>query len=228
MRLGPLNIPNIRTLITTDTLQLDQVGHEKTILYLVIPDTNSQFSWLASTVFTTFFQQAVWDADQQPDGRLPIPVQCWMDEFANIGRIPDYGRTSATLRGRGISCHHIIHTINQPKRLYHDDWDIIRGNCDTLTCLGTTDPDTMKWFATQAGKQTIRARKHSRQKPFTPPTRSEDPIVRDLITPDEIGKMRPTRILIIIRGIPAIRARKLRPRRTPTHLYHHTPIRSIL
>ncbi|RRD50528.1 VirD4-like conjugal transfer protein, CD1115 family [Arachnia propionica] len=211
-RLAPLHIPGIRRLVARDTIGLDRVGLEKTAVFAVISDSNKQFAWLSAMLFSAFFQRNVWIADQQPGGMLPVPVTCWLDEFANIGRIPDVDVTMATVRSRGISVIPVVQALNQGKTLYKDAWTTIMANCDTVLFLGSQDQETRKWMAEALGKQTIRtvdsSISHGRRGGGS---RNVKTIARELLSADEVGRLPGDEALVLVRGLPPFRGRKLKP-----------------
>lgn len=211
-RLAPLHIPAIRRILSTDSLALDRVGQEKTAIFAVISDSDKQFAWLSALMFSMFFQRSVWLADQQPDGMLPVPVTCWMDEFANIGRLPDFEIAMATVRSRGISAVLMIQALGQGKALYGDAWTTIMGNCDTVLFLGSQDQETRKWVAEALGKETIRtvdsSISHGRRGGGS---RNVKTIARDLLSADEVGRLPGGEAIVLVRGLPPFRGRKLSP-----------------
>ena len=211
-RLAPLHIPAIRRILAQDTLRLDRVGFEPTAVFAVISDSDKQFAWLSALMFSMFFQRSVWLADQRPDGMLPAPVTCWMDEFANIGRLPDFEVSMATVRSRGISAILIVQALGQGKALYGDAWTTIMGNCDTVLFLGSQDQETRKWVAEALGKETIRtvdsSISHGRRGGGS---RNVKTIARDLLSADEVGRLPGGEAIVLVRGLPPFRGRKLRP-----------------
>ena len=211
-RLAPLHIPAIRRILSTDSLALDQVGQEKTAIFAVISDSDKQFAWLSALMFSMFFQRSVWLADQRPDGMLPVPVTCWMDEFANIGRLPDFEISIATVRSRGISAVLMIQALGQGKALYGDAWTTIMGNCDTVLFLGSQDQETRKWVSEALGRETIRtvdsSISHGRRGGGS---RNVKTIARDLLSADEVGRLPGGEAIVLVRGLPPFRGRKLRP-----------------
>ncbi len=213
-RLAPLHIPVIRRILSTDSLALDRVGQEKTAIFAVISDSDKQFAWLSALMFSMFFQHSVWLADQQPDGMLPVPVTCWMDEFANIGRLPDFEISMATVRSRGISAVLMIQALGQGKALYQDSWTTIMGNCDTVLFLGSQDAETRKWMSEALGKETIRTADSSVSHGHRGGgSRNVKTIARDLLSADEVGRLPGGEAIVLVRGLPPFRGRKLRPRR---------------
>ena len=213
-RLAPLHIPVIRRILSSDSLSLDRVGQEKTAIFAVISDSDKQFAWLSALMFSMFFQHSVWFADQQPNGMLPVPVTCWMDEFANIGRLPDFEISMATVRSRGISAVLIIQALGQGKALYQDSWTTIMGNCDTVLFLGSQDAETRKWMSEALGKETIRTVDSSISHGHrSGGSKNMKTIARDLLSADEVGRLPGGEAIVLVRGLPPFRGRKLHPRR---------------
>lgn len=233
-RLAPLHIPSVRRLVSTDTLELDDIGFEKTAVFLIISDVSRQYAWLSSMFFTVFFQRAVYLADREPTRRLPVPVMCWMDEFANIGRIPEFEVLAATLRSRGISYQLVIQNLGQGKVLYEDAWASILGNCDTVLFLGSADAATKDYVAKELGKETIMVNDTSRSKGRTGShSESQRHQGRELLTSDEVGRIGGDEAIVLIRGLPPFRSKKLpaiKPqtqKRDRTHNRDHEYIRTL-
>ena len=127
----------------------------KTALFCVIPDTDTSFNFVVGMLYSLIFQELFYVADHCTDGRLPVPVALWMDEFANTALPDDFGKILATCRSREISCNIIIQNIAQLKELFKDSWENIVGNCDTLIYLGGNEQGSHKYISEMLGKETI-------------------------------------------------------------------------
>jgi len=55
-----------------DELQLDTLGDKKTVLFLIMSDTDSTFNFLISMVYTQLFNLLCDKADDVYGGKLPI------------------------------------------------------------------------------------------------------------------------------------------------------------
>ena len=78
-----------------------------------------------------------------------------MDEFANIGKIPEFDTKVATIRKYEISTTIILQSLAQMQKMYKDDWSDIAGNCDTSIYLGGgADTVTTEWVSKLLGKET--------------------------------------------------------------------------
>ena len=96
------------------------------------------------------------NAEQSNHGqRLPIHLRLMLDEFANIGKIPEFEQKVATIRKYEISVSIILQSLSQMKNLYKDNWSEISGNCDcTIYLGGGADTETTKWISELLGKET--------------------------------------------------------------------------
>ncbi|MFP7697068.1 VirD4-like conjugal transfer protein, CD1115 family [Trueperella sp. LYQ143] len=210
VRLAPLHMTQIRRVLSADTIGLDTIGDKKTILYLIIPDTHAAFNFMAAIFYEQLFQTLILKADNSPQRHLDVPVQCFMDEFPNVGRIPAFERKIAVMRSRGISVSVIVQNFAQGKSLYKDDWETIVGNCDSTLFLGGTEESTTKYISGRLGKQTIITEDHSHSKGRNGSvTHSIRSSARDLMASDEVGRL-PTHLCIyFLRGLLPVMDKKM-------------------
>ncbi len=155
--LSPFNMQSVRDLMSYDEMQLDTYGdaNQKTILYVIISDTNKTFNFISAIMFTQAFNIWCDKADIDYGGELPTPIRCILDEFANIGKIPDFEILISTIRSRLISAMIFCQTKSQLKRIYKDDVETIEGNCDTTIFLGGKEKTTLKDMEECLGEETI-------------------------------------------------------------------------
>ena len=154
-RLAPFDIKELRDLMEYDELELDTLGEEKTALFVIISDTDATFNFVVSIMYSQLFNLLCDKADDVYSGRLPVHVRMLLDEFANIGQIPQFEKLIATIRSREISASIILQSKSQLKAIYKDNADTIEGNCDTTLFLGGKEKTTLKELAEVLGKETI-------------------------------------------------------------------------
>ena len=154
-RLAPFDIKELRDLMEYDELELDILGEEKTALFVIISDTDATFNFVVSIMYSQLFNLLCDKADDVYNGRLPVHVRMLLDEFANIGQIPQFEKLIATIRSREISASIILQSKSQLKAIYKDNADTIEGNCDTTLFLGGKEKTTLKELAEVLGKETI-------------------------------------------------------------------------
>ena len=154
-RLAPFDIAQLREIMSYDELELDKIGDRKTILFLIMSDTDSTFNFLISIIYTQLFNLLCEKADDVYNGRLPVHVRCLIDEAANIGQIPNLEKLMATIRSREISAALVLQAKSQLKAIYKDNSETIIGNCDSQIFLGGSEQTTLKDLNTMLGKETI-------------------------------------------------------------------------
>ena len=154
-RLAVFDIQELRELTEYDELSLDTIGDHRTALFLIMSDTDASFNFLISMAYSQMFNLLCEKADDHYGGRLPVHVRCLIDEFANIGQIPNFEKLIATIRSREISACIVLQAQSQLKAIYKDNADTITGNCDTLLFLGGKEKTTLKEMEELLGKETI-------------------------------------------------------------------------
>lgn len=202
VRLSPFDIPSIKELVSKDTLELDTVGDVKTILYILLPDTDTSFKFLASMMYQQLFDMLVYKADNFYKGRLPCHVRCILDEFANIGQIPDFEKVISVIRSREISTNVILQNISQLKNLYKDTWETIIGTSDVFLYLGGMEQSTHEYISKLLGKETIEQRNTSVTKGNNGSfSESFQKLGRNLMDPDEVASLKGQECILKIRGV---------------------------
>ena len=209
VRLAPFDIKELRDLTEYDDMFLEKIGEEKTALFIIIDDTSATFNFLASMLYTQLFNTLCNRADNVYNGRLPIHVRCLLDEFANIGQIPDFEKLIATIRSREISANVIVQNVAQIKGLYDKQAGTIIGNCDTMLFLGSNEEETTKSISSRVGKTTVDHRSSSTSKGSSSSFSVNDQIIaRDLITPEEVALLKNDECILFIRGIRPFKSKK--------------------
>ncbi|UOE94782.1 type IV secretory system conjugative DNA transfer family protein [Alkalihalobacillus sp. LMS39] len=222
-RLAPLNIPAVRDLLSKNEINLETFGDKgrKTALFVIIPDTDPTFNFLVSMMYTQLFNILVTRADEKYKGSLPTHVRFMLDEFANIGLIPNFDKLIATIRSRNMSATIIIQTLSQLKSIYKDNAETIVGNCDTSIFLGGNEKSTIKSLSEDLGKETINDYNESR-------TRSNNDsygqnyskLGRALMTEDEIKRMDRDTCIVQILGKRPFKDKKYPLEKHPRYKFH--------
>ena len=154
-RLAPFAIDEVLEITSYDELHLDKLGDELSALFVIISDTDATFNFLVAIMYSQMFNLLCTKADNSKGGRLKYHVRCLLDEFANIGEIPQFDKLIATIRSREISASIILQAKSQLKAIYKDNADTIEGNCDTMLFLGGKEKTTLKEISESLGKETI-------------------------------------------------------------------------
>ena len=116
-RLAVFDIQELRDITAYDELHLDTIGEKRTALFLIMSDTDASFNFLISMVYSQMFNLLCERADDVHGGHLPVHVRCLIDEFANIGQIPNFEKLIATIRSREISACIVLQAQSQLKAI---------------------------------------------------------------------------------------------------------------
>jgi type IV secretion system protein VirD4 len=198
------NQKNLANLTCCDNIQLETLGDRKTALFIIISATNAPYNFLAAMMYTQMFDVLANRANFKYGGVLPVHVRCIMDEFANIGEIPDFDKVIAFVRSMGMSLNVIIQNLAQLKARYEKTWEVITGNCDSLLFLGGKETSTLKEISESLGKETIDVEGKNRTMTGghkSDSTAESNSIMgRELMFPDEIQKMPISNCILMIRS----------------------------
>ena len=219
-RLAPFDIRELRELMEYDEMELDTLGDRKTAMFLIMSDTDSTFNFVIAILQAQLFNLLCDKADDVYGGRLPVHVRCILDEFANIGQIPQFDKLIATIRSREISASIILQSQSQLKAIYRDNADTIVGNCDTMLFLGGKEKTTLKEISEILGKETIDSfnTSENRGKEISHGLNYQK-LGKELMTQDEIATMDGGMCILQVRGIRPFFSKKYDITKHPNYKY---------
>ncbi len=210
-KLGKFDTPAIAELTSTDTIDFQEIGSKKTAVYVISSDTHAAYDFLLTIFFSQMIQQLYDFADKQ-GGALPVPTYFILDEFANIGKIPDFDKKISTSRSRKISFSVILQNLDQLEAVYEKAHETIIGNCDTHLFLGSNSQKTVEYFSKALGEITIGTDNYNTNRDVagwkTGDTYSINKSARALMTADELRKMDNDLCIIFEKGINPVKAKK--------------------
>ena len=210
-KLGKFDSKEIAELTSTDTIDFEEIGSQKTAVYVISSDTHTAYDFLLTIFFSQMIQQ-LYDFADNNGGQLKVPTYFILDEFANIGRIPDFDKKISTSRSRKISFSVILQNLDQLEAIYEKSNETIMGNCDTHLFLGSNSQKTVEYFSKALGEKTIShnsvstSRDKAHQKTGT--SASDQIMARALMTPDELRRMDNDLCIIFEKGIKPVKANK--------------------
>ena len=219
-RLASFDIKELRDLMETDELELDTLGDEKTALFVILSDTDSTFNFVAALMYSQLFNLLCDKADDFYGGRLPVHVRLILDEFANIGQIPNFDKLIATIRSREISASIILQSQSQLKTIYKDAADTIAGNCDSTLFLGGKEKSTLKEISELLGKETIDLSNQSENRGSQVSYGlSYQKLGKELMSQDELAVMDGGKCIYMLRGVRPFLSEKYDLTKHPNYRY---------
>ena len=219
-RLAPFDIKELRDLMEYDELELDTLGDEKTALFVILSDTDSTFNFVAALMYSQLFNLLCDKADDFYGGRLPVHVRLILDEFANIGQIPNFDKLIATIRSREISAAIILQSQSQLKTIYKDAADTIVGNCDSTLFLGGKEKSTLKEISELLGKETIDLYNQSENRGSQiSHGLNYQKLGKELMSQDELAVMDGGQCIFMLRGVRPFLSEKYDLTKHPNYKY---------
>ncbi len=186
-RMSVFNLDSMKALTYKDEMNLLDLATKKVAIFMVIPDNNSVYNFLAGTLYTQIFQQLYDYADHVCNGPLPQHVRFYMDEFPNVSLPDDYQKILSTSRSRNVSFVIVLQDKQQIEALFEKVYRTLYGNCAWQIFLGSLELETCKYYSELLGKETIHTytytKNYGRQ---SGTSRQEQLVERELMKPDEI------------------------------------------
>ena len=202
VRLAAFNLPQYAAMTALDEMDFGSLGERKRAIFCVIPINDSSMNYLIGMLYTQCFQELYRRADDQYNGRLPVPVRVIQDEWANVAQPDSYPKVLATCRSYNIGLNIIVQNIQNIKALYKDEWESIIGNCDTLLFLGGgNEPTSLEFMVKLLGKETLDTRTRGQTKgQHGSSSTNFQQAGRELMMMDELRLMKTDEAILLIRG----------------------------
>ena len=209
----------IRNITTSEEINLSKPATEKCAYFCITSDQHSVFDFLIVVFYAMLFVKLVNRVDTLRHDKTikTIPINLVMDEFPNIGQVPDFCQKISTVRSRNINITIIFQNIVQLQNRYPlGQWEWILGNCDTTIFLGCTDETTAKYISDKTGIATIEVEtqntKYERDVIVFNQNTSYNEVrsagQRKVLNPDEVLTLKNTEELIFLRGKQPLKAKK--------------------
>jgi type IV secretion system protein VirD4 len=155
-RLSLWSTTDLDAITSTDEMDFDSIGKEKTAIFLILPAARNTYKVVVNLFYSQLFERLMRVAESKYNGSLPLLVSCELDEFANIGEIPNFNETLSVVRSYNIRICIVLQGLSQLKAIYEKTYDAIIGNCDTFTLLGSKDKETLEYVSEKLDKITVR------------------------------------------------------------------------
>ncbi len=183
---------------------LRQLGEQKSVIYIILPDEKTTYYSLASLFVYQNYVSLVESADER-GGELKIRVNYILDEFGNFTTIPAFSNMLTVAGGRKIRFNLFLQSFAQLENKYGKEIaENIRDNCQTWIYLKTASNETASIISKKLGCYTTSS--YSRSSSYSKyqsgsNSESVNLISRNLLTEDEILRIERPYVLIIQTGL---------------------------
>lgn len=146
-RLAVFKIDFIKELTSTDTLELDKFGEEKSILYILGSDIDFSLNCITSILYKQAFQELFYSADYKYMGKLPVPVHFIMDDFGAVKLFNSFDKILGLSNSHNIFVSIIITNLAELKKALPTSYETILGICDEFLYTGGGCRDTYQYIS---------------------------------------------------------------------------------
>lgn len=146
------------------------------------------------------YVKALQNAKEIPGNGKSVPthVRFLLDEFPNLGEIPEFKEKLATMRKYEISCTVICQSITQLKGMYEKDYEVVDANCPQTIFLGGDENSNNEYISKKIGMSTIKGMNNSVDNKKV--NSSYNVEQRELVRPEELGRMPFTDEIVLVYG----------------------------
>ena len=211
-KITAFDTPAMQRITTSNNINFDDLGQKKVALFVITSASDSTYDFISTIFFSQLLQKLYVQADRN-GGTLRQQVYFLLDEFANIGQIPDFNKKLSTTRSLGISISIVVQSLDQLEALYKENYENILGNCDTHLFLGSQSIKTCEYFCKSLGQKTIKFESKTKNRDKDNITTQgisigEQRQGRELMTIDELKRLNSDEEILLVRGLKPIKARK--------------------
>jgi len=211
-KLSAFDSEDIAALTACNSFEFEDLAKEKSVVYFITPESHGTYDFIMNIFFSQMFQR-LYEFGDQNGGALPVPMFLVLDEFANIGRIPNFERILSTCRSKKLHISIILQSLDQIEEIYDEKMaQIIMANCSTQLFLGSNAQKTLETFSKLLGEKTIShdstSRSTDKDNSTSGHSYSDQIMARALMTPDELRRLDTDDCLIFVQAMKPIKARK--------------------
>ncbi len=198
----------IYNITSSSDFSFSDIPEKKTALFIILPDEKETYYSIASMFVDSLYCKLVEVADKR-GGRLKIRCNFILDEFGNFTKIPSFASKLTVGGGRGIRFNLFIQSMSQVEETYGKNTaQTVFTNCVIWIYL-SSDEETHKQISARCGKYTCSSQSLSASAStglIAPANSSASMqlIARDLLTPDEVGRIARPYMLVLSDSYPAI------------------------
>ena len=143
-------------LASTESIDLSQIGNEKTVIFLKVHDEKSIYYPLVNLFMSQVYESLISNARNNSNLRLKVPINILWDEFGSSPKFEPILNLLSAGRSRGIRVTMVLQGYDQLESKYgKDEARSIKNNTMNKVYLLSSDEETLKEFSSLAGKKLI-------------------------------------------------------------------------
>lgn len=132
-------------------MEFDKITSEKTAIYLIVPDENKFYHFIASLFMEQMYEVLIKEAQKSPQQKLKIRMNYIVDEFANIPKMENMDSMITAARSRNIRFNLLIQSKMQLEDKYGPLASVICDNCNNWVYLYSKDYELLSEISRLCG-----------------------------------------------------------------------------
>lgn len=142
----------IEEMMSCNDFNFIDIAQHKTAVFVIQSDCDRSMDGLVNLFFSQIISAFIRYADTCENGRLPIPVRFFLDDYGATTNIYNLDAIISTIRSRNISVSLILQSESQLMRGGAGADTTIISNCDTYIYMGSNDVETAKSVSVRCNK----------------------------------------------------------------------------
>jgi type IV secretion system protein VirD4 len=197
-----LDSPSLQRDLSGEAIDWNLMKREITTVYLILPadrlETHANYLRLVVTsALRTLLRSP-------PSATLP-PVLFMLDEFAQLGYLPQIENAMAIARGFGIQLWPFLHDLNQLHTLYKNRWQTFLGQRGVPTAFAPQDMFTAEHLSRLCGQKTVIIESENERIDESGMGRTRGPQGVPLFRPEELMAMPAGQLLCLVSGVDSVK-----------------------
>ena len=139
--------------LSGNTIELDDLGVNQTIIYLIYPDEKNSLNFVVNMFLTQCYEILVSTATKNKKDRLDVRVNFVLDEFSNLAAISNFENRISEARSKNIRYFLCIQSFSQLENKYKENAETLISNCSNWICFGSKEIAFLSKISEICGKE---------------------------------------------------------------------------
>lgn len=174
-----------------------------TTIYLVVPANTEIYNGICAMFFEQAIRLSAQANEPSPD---KLTLNLLIDEFGNLPKMPAVDKGTSWLRSYRIRIIAFVQRISQVEAIYGRTGKDSFLSCPVKVAFKVDSENDRQFVSRLTGKTTVKVRNHSNSQGGGSVSYQKQ--AKDLMTPDEVGRLPYKNLLICVTGHHPIKARK--------------------
>lgn len=142
---------NLIEMMSSNTVSMEKVGKNKSVIYLIMPDEKTTYHRLISLFIKQSYEFLIYQAHKLTTGSFENRINYILDEFSTLPTIKDFPAMITAARSRNIRFNLCIQSQQQLVYRYQEEAETIKSNCNNWIFLTSRELKLLQEISSLAG-----------------------------------------------------------------------------